>query len=94
MRFAYENGDQLLGLLENPNDNRIKDTDFGSYTQEKFEKDFGDIDAETLAGLFINKLGLLPKVGDKIDIDNMILSITAADKRKVKKIGITIKTNR
>jgi hypothetical protein len=24
----------------------------------------------------------------------MILSITAADKRKVKKIGITIKTNR
>ena len=52
-----------------------------------------DIDAETLAGLFINKLGLLPKVGDKIDLDNMILSITAADKRKVKKIGITIKTN-
>ncbi|MDA9307606.1 hypothetical protein N9Q82_06405 [Gammaproteobacteria bacterium] len=52
------------------------------------------MDAETLAGLFINKLGLLPKVGDKIDLDNMILSITAADKRKVKKIGITIKTNR
>ena len=24
MRFAYENGDQLLGLLENPNDKRIK----------------------------------------------------------------------
>jgi len=64
-----------------------------SVFEEKFEKDFGDIDAETLAGLFINKLGLLPKVGDKIDLDNMILSITAADKRKVKKIGITIKTN-
>ena len=65
-----------------------------SIFEEKFEKDFGDIDAETLAGLFINKLGLLPKVGYKIDLDNMILSITAADKRKVKKIGITIKTNR
>ena len=65
-----------------------------SIFEEKFEKDFGDIDAETLAGLFINQLGLLPKVGDKIDLDNMILSITAADKRKVKKIGITIKTNR
>jgi magnesium and cobalt transporter len=64
-----------------------------SVFEEKFEKNFGDIDAETLAGLFINKLGLLPKVGDKIDLDNMILSITAADKRKVKKIGITIKTN-
>ena len=64
-----------------------------SIFEERFEKDFGDIDAETLAGLFINQLGLLPKVGDKIDLDNMILSITAADKRKVKKIGITIKTN-
>ena len=64
-----------------------------SIFEEKFEKDFGDIDAETLAGLFINQLGLLPKVGDKIDLDNIILSITAADKRKVKKIGITIKTN-
>ena len=64
-----------------------------SIFEEKFKKDFGDIDAETLAGLFINQLGLLPKVGDKIDLENMILAITAADKRKVKKIGITIKTN-
>ncbi|MDC1067435.1 FAD-dependent oxidoreductase, partial [Alphaproteobacteria bacterium] len=39
MRFAYDNGNQLIGLLENPNDKRIKDTDFGSYTQEKFEND-------------------------------------------------------
>ena len=39
MRFAYENGDQLMGLLKNPMDKRIKNTDFGSYTQEKFEKD-------------------------------------------------------
>ena len=39
MRFAYESGEQLIGLLENPNDKRIKHTDFGSYTQEKFETD-------------------------------------------------------
>ena len=39
MRFAYESGDQLMDLLKNPNDERIKNTDFGSYTQEKFEKD-------------------------------------------------------
>lgn len=64
-----------------------------SIFEEKFNKDFNDIDAETLAGLFINKLGYLPKVGDKIEIDNMILAITAADKRKIKKIGITIKSN-
>ena len=64
-----------------------------SIFEEKFNKDVNNIDAETLAGLFINKLGYLPKVGDKIEIDNMILAITAADKRKIKKIGITIKSN-
>ena len=64
-----------------------------SIFEEKFNKNFNNIDAETLAGLFINKLGYLPKVGDKIEIDNMILAITAADKRKIKKIGITIKSN-
>ena len=64
-----------------------------SIFEEKFKKNFNNIDAETLAGLFINKLGYLPKVGDKIEIDNMILAITAADKRKIKKIGITIKSN-
>ena len=61
--------------------------------EKKFNKDFNGMDAETLAGLFINKLGFLPKVGDKIELDNMILAVTAADKRKIKKIGITIKTN-
>ena len=59
----------------------------------KFNKKFNGMDAETLAGLFINKLGFLPKVGDKIELDDMILAVTAADKRKIKKIGITIKTN-
>ena len=61
--------------------------------ENKFNKNFNGIDAETLAGLFINKLGFLPRVGDKIDLDDMILAVTAADKRKIKKIGITIKTN-
>ena len=61
--------------------------------EQKFNKSFNSMDAETLAGLFISKLGFLPKVGDKIDLDNMILAVTAADKRKIKKIGITIKTN-
>jgi magnesium and cobalt transporter len=61
--------------------------------EAKFNKNFNGMDAETLAGLFINKLGFLPKVGDKIELDNMILAVTAADKRKIKKIGITIKSN-
>jgi len=58
---------------------------------ETFKVDVSAIDAETLGGLFIQQLGLLPKVGDRIVFDNLILAVTAADKRKVKKIGITIK---
>jgi magnesium and cobalt transporter len=58
--------------------------------EKKFDLKFDDLDAETVGGLFIHKLGLLPKVGDRIEVNNMILAVTAADKRKVKKIGITI----
>ena len=39
MRFSYENGDQLIDLLKHPDDKRIKDTDFGTYTNEKFSLD-------------------------------------------------------
>ena len=39
MRFSYENGDQLINLLDNPNDGRLKDTDFGSYTKQQFKND-------------------------------------------------------
>ena len=58
--------------------------------EKKFDLKFDDLDAETVGGLFIHKLGLLPKVGDRIEVNNMALAVTAADKRKVKKIGITI----
>ena len=59
--------------------------------EQKFNKSFNGMDAETLAGLFINKLGFLPKVGDKIELDDMILAVTAADKRKIKKLGSPLK---
>jgi len=39
MRFAYNSGDQLKELLKNPNDKRIENTDFGSYSEEKFKSD-------------------------------------------------------
>ena len=39
MRFSYENGDQLIDLLKHPDDKRIKNTDFGTYTNEKFSLD-------------------------------------------------------
>ena len=39
MRFAYEGGDQLMGLLENPNDKRIKDLSKKSWGFRKENKD-------------------------------------------------------
>ena len=98
--------EELVGEIEDEHDSEEEDLiQVGEYEyianatlelsefEQKFNKSFNGMDAETLAGLFISKLGFLPKVGDKIDLDNMILAVTAADKRKIKKIGITIKTN-
>ena len=39
MRFAYNNNEDLLPLLKNPNDEKIAITDFGSYPKEKFLAD-------------------------------------------------------
>ena len=38
----------------------------------------------------INKLGVLPKIDDEIMLGNMKLKVAIADKRKIKKIGISI----
>lgn len=39
MRFAYENSEALKPLLLNPDDERVPNTDFGAYSQEKFTQD-------------------------------------------------------
>jgi tricarballylate dehydrogenase len=39
MRFAYDNGDDLMPLLRNPEDPRLAVTDFGGYTKAKFGDD-------------------------------------------------------
>lgn len=39
MRFAYNSGDELIPLLKDPKDGRLPNTDFGSYTAEKFSAD-------------------------------------------------------
>ena len=39
MRFAYDSGEQLIPLLKNKDDKRLKKTDFGSYTQKQFSSD-------------------------------------------------------
>ncbi|WP_375279762.1 FAD-dependent tricarballylate dehydrogenase TcuA [Pseudooctadecabacter sp.] len=39
MRFAYDNADDLMPLLKDPDDPRLAVTDFGGYTKAKFAED-------------------------------------------------------
>lgn len=39
MRFAYGGKSDLMPLLQNPNDERLPDTEFGAYTAEQFSND-------------------------------------------------------
>jgi len=57
---------------------------------EKFEINLNENSVETLGGYMTKKLGILPKVGDKIIVESIELVVTAADKRRIKKIGISI----
>ena len=47
------------------------------------------IDAETLGGFIISKLGVLPKVGDKVKIEGLTIKVIDADDRKIEKVQIT-----
>ena len=57
--------------------------------EEKFGIDLNESTVETLGGYMTKRLGILPKVGDKIIVDSVELIVTAADKRRIKKIGIS-----
>ena len=58
--------------------------------EKKFEINLDESSVETLGGYMTKKLGILPKVGDKISVESIELVVTAADKRRIKKIGISI----
>lgn len=60
--------------------------------EERFEINLNESSVETLGGYMTKKLGILPKVGDKIIVESIELVVTAADKRRIKKIGISIIT--
>jgi len=47
-------------------------------------------DADTLAGLILEIRGEIPKVDDKINYRNFLFSIISVDKRRIKKIKVTI----
>ena len=95
--------EELVGEIEDEHDNeeeeliQISENEYiadGKLDLEKFEDHFevdvGDQDVETIGGLMINKLGVLPKIDDEIMLGNMKLKVAIADKRKIKKIGISI----
>ena len=48
------------------------------------------IDAETLGGFFISKFGVLPKLGDKIQIDNITVKVSDTDSRRIKKFTVSL----
>ena len=48
-----------------------------------------EIDAETLGGFIISELGVLPKKGDLVKIENLSIKVTHADDRKIDKVKIT-----
>lgn len=62
MRFAYDGKEDLMPLLRNADDSRLQNTDFSSYTIEKFSQDLRDFnDGRDLSP---EQLALVEKSGD------------------------------
>ena len=95
--------EELVGEIEDEHDieeDEIVEISMGTFSAdakveiEDFIKFFDlkidamNIDAETLGGFVINQLGVLPKVGDKIEIENLVIKVTHADDRKIDKVLI------
>ena len=68
-------------------DSKIELEEFISFF--KLKLDPLSIDAETLGGLFIAKFGVLPKIGDKIKIDNLTIKVLDTNLRRIKKFKVT-----
>jgi CBS domain containing-hemolysin-like protein len=72
-------------------DGRIQLKDFTKITGIP-ENLFDDIkgDADTLAGLILEKKGEIPSVKSKIQIKDILFIVEAADKRRIKQIRIIL----
>ena len=96
--------EELVGEIEDEHDideeEFVKISDKKFYADAKVElEDFTEffnldidplaIDAETLGGFIISKLGVLPKVGDKVKIEGLTIKVIDADDRKIEKVQIT-----
>jgi len=70
-------------------DSKVELEDFVKYFNLKLDPLL--IDAETLGGFFITKFGVLPKIGDKINIENLSIKVSEADSRRVNTFVISRK---
>tara|TARA_B100001059_G_scaffold200775_1_gene207736 strand:- start:482 stop:1339 length:858 start_codon:yes stop_codon:yes gene_type:complete len=68
-------------------DSKIELEEFISFFDLKI--DSLSIDAETLGGLFISEFGVLPKIGDKIKIENLTIKVLDTNLRRIKKFKVT-----
>ena len=69
-------------------DSKIELEEFINYFQINIDP--LSIDAETLGGFFISKFGVLPKLGDKIQIDNITVKVSDTDSRRIKKFTVSL----
>ena len=64
-------------------------------TEVKHINDFFNISLDekytTISGLVEDKLNRIPKIGEKLKLKNIVLEVTDADKKTVKKVSITKK---
>ena len=56
--------------------------------EEFFSKKLNCPEVESLGGYVLKEFGHLPKVGEKILVDNLEMTVTSADQRKIKKITV------
>ena len=97
--------EELVGEIEDEHDNeeqeiieistnkynvdaKIEIEEFVSFFE--LEIDPLNIDAETLGGLFISEFGVLPKIGDKIKLENISIKVSDTDNRRIKKFIVSI----
>jgi magnesium and cobalt transporter len=80
---------EIIEISENTYsvDSKIEIEEFISFFELKI--DHLSIDAETLGGLFISKFGVLPKIGDKIKLDQISIEVLDTDNRRTKKFKVT-----
>ncbi len=60
--------------------------DFNEY----FGTDFSDEEFDTIGGLLMQKLGRLPRRGDRVDVDGLQFEVVRADNRRVHLLGLTL----